>query len=100
MRLYSFGAIPKLGKETLEGLLTPSLSRVTPYTLPFMPWRNTQEKPLPSLFGLCNLWGKEPLCSANRYVSTGMDNLRRGLHSYLGAGAKTRLGVSLTERKH
>jgi hypothetical protein len=26
-----------------------------------------------------------------------MDNFRRGLHSHLGAGAKTSLGVSLTE---
>jgi hypothetical protein len=29
-----------------------------------------------------------------------MDNFRRGLHSYLGAGAKTSLGVCLTELKH
>jgi hypothetical protein len=29
-----------------------------------------------------------------------MDNLRRGLHSHAGAGAKTSLAVSLTELKH
>jgi hypothetical protein len=29
-----------------------------------------------------------------------MENFRRGLHSYLGAGAKTSLGVCLTELKH
>jgi hypothetical protein len=29
-----------------------------------------------------------------------MDNFRRGLHSYLWAGAKTSLGVCLTELKH
>ncbi len=29
-----------------------------------------------------------------------MDNFRRGLHSYLGAAAKTSLGVCLTELKH
>ncbi len=34
------------------------------------------------------------------FVSYGMDNFRRGLHSYLGAGVKTSLGVCLTELKH
>jgi hypothetical protein len=29
-----------------------------------------------------------------------MDNFGRGLHSYLGAGTKTSLGVCLTELKH
>jgi hypothetical protein len=29
-----------------------------------------------------------------------MDNYRRGLHSYLGAGTKTSLDVCLTELKH
>ncbi len=29
-----------------------------------------------------------------------MDSFKRGLHSYLGAGAKTSLGVCLTELKH
>ncbi len=29
-----------------------------------------------------------------------MDNFRRGLHTYLGNGAKTNLGVCLTELKH
>ncbi len=29
-----------------------------------------------------------------------MDNFRRGQHSYLGAGAKTSLGICLTELKH
>jgi hypothetical protein len=29
-----------------------------------------------------------------------MDNLRRRLHSYLGVGAKTSLGVCLNELKH
>jgi hypothetical protein len=29
-----------------------------------------------------------------------MENFRRGLHSYLGAGAKTSLGVCITELKH
>jgi hypothetical protein len=29
-----------------------------------------------------------------------MDNFRKGLHSHLGAGAKTSLGVCLTELKH
>jgi hypothetical protein len=29
-----------------------------------------------------------------------MENFRRGLHSYLGASAKTSLGVCATELKH
>ena len=33
-------------------------------------------------------------------VNKTMDNFRRGLHSYLGAGAKTGLGVCLSELKH
>jgi hypothetical protein len=29
-----------------------------------------------------------------------MDNFRRGLHSYLGAGAETSLGVCVSELKY
>ncbi len=35
-----------------------------------------------------------------KVISVSMDNFIRGLHSYLGAGAKTSLGVCLTELKH
>jgi hypothetical protein len=33
-------------------------------------------------------------------LTSGMNNFRRGLHSNLGAGVKTSLGVCLTELKH
>ncbi len=33
-------------------------------------------------------------------VGACMDNYKRGLHSHLGAGAKTSLGVCLSELKH
>jgi hypothetical protein len=33
-------------------------------------------------------------------VIKGIDNFRTGLHSYLGAGAKTSLGVIITKLKH
>ncbi len=35
-------------------------------------------------------------CSAK---AAAMDNFKKGLHSYLGGGAKTSLGVCLTELK-
>ncbi len=34
------------------------------------------------------------------FQSMAMDNFRRGLNSYLEAGAKTSLGVCLTKLKH
>jgi hypothetical protein len=38
-------------------------------------------------------------CFKNEIDSFSMDNFRRGLHSYLGAGAKTSLGVGLSKLK-
>jgi hypothetical protein len=37
---------------------------------------------------------------AAKMVGSIMDNFRRGLHSYLGAGGKTSLGVCIAEVKH
>ncbi len=48
-------------------------------------------------------WARaEERCTCNQKGDKGsfMDNFRRGLHSYLGAGVKTSLDVRLTELKH
>jgi hypothetical protein len=44
----------------------------------------------------------KPVLKWTSYIQVAliMDNFRRGLHSYLGVGAKTSLGVCLTELKH
>ncbi len=51
---------------------------------------------------LIQLYGQNIFCmhQSSIQISEAMDNYRRGLHSHLGAGAKTSLGVCLTELKH